>query len=175
MSERADTPPMSVNTSLLSEVQSFVYREAQLIDQGEYERWFDLFTEDAIYWMPLGYGQTEADQYNALFFEDRLLLQVRIERIRHPRAFSQSPPSRCQHVLQSPRIERQVGHADGVAVSTCTPFFYAESHGDDQFWLAGTVHHELVPTGSEDGWQIHRKRIELLNREAALPSIELFI
>lgn len=170
-----ETRTANAEPDLLTKVQTFLYSEAELIDQGDYERWYELFTEDAIYWMPLGYGQTEADQYNALFYEDSLLLKVRIERLRHPRAFSQSPPSRCQHVLQPPRIEQQTEQGEGMVIATCTPFFYAESQADEQFWLAGTAHHELIATGSEETWRIHRKRIELLNREAALPSIQLFL
>lgn len=151
-------------------VTAFLFNEAALIDSGAFDVWFDLFTEDALYWMPLAFGQREDDLHNALFFEDRLLLQVRVERLLKGAAFSQSPPSRCQHVLQHPVVT--AGSADGSSIETQTPFFYMESQGDSQFTLAGTAHHQLVKTG--DGLQIRRKRIELINRDAALPSIQLF-
>ena len=86
------------------DVRSFVYREARLIDQKELDAWYDLFTEDALYWMPLARGQAEADIHTSLFYEDKFLLKVRIERLKNPRAASQQPPSFCQHVLQRPDV-----------------------------------------------------------------------
>ena len=151
-------------------VIAFIYREARLIDERDLDRWFDLFSEDAIYWMPLKRGQREADQHSALFFEDRLLLKVRIERLKHPRAFSQAVPSYCQHVLQAPQIETV---ADSEFVHTQTPFLYLESQGDQQITLGGVAFHQLREADGD--FSIYRKRIELVNREAALPSIQSFL
>ncbi|MFX5578902.1 aromatic-ring-hydroxylating dioxygenase subunit beta, partial [Acinetobacter baumannii] len=30
-----------------------VYQEARLIDEKRFDEWFGLFTDDALYWMPL--------------------------------------------------------------------------------------------------------------------------
>ncbi|HWM76977.1 MAG TPA: aromatic-ring-hydroxylating dioxygenase subunit beta, partial [Methylomirabilota bacterium] len=38
---------------LKQEIESFLYREADLLDERRYEEWLELFTEDAHYWMPL--------------------------------------------------------------------------------------------------------------------------
>ena len=38
---------------VLHEVQDFLYREAELLDERRYEEWLDLFTEDARYFMPM--------------------------------------------------------------------------------------------------------------------------
>ena len=151
-------------------LRALIYREAQLIDEGALDDWYDLFTDDALYWMPLKRGQREEEVHNALFFEDRLMLKVRIERLKDPNAFSQSPPSHCQHVLQRPEIDGF--DADANRFSTRTPFVYVESQLDDQFVLAGVAHHEL--TVIDGTLRIRRKRIELLNRDAALPSIQRF-
>lgn len=153
-----------------ADLRALVYREARLVDEGRLDAWYDLFTDDALYWMPLKRGQREEEVYNALFFEDKLMLKVRIERLKDPNAFSQASPSRCQHVLQRPEIEGFDPDAGNYA--TRTPFVYVESRRDDQIVLAGVAHHELVTAG--DTLRIRRKRIELLNREAALPSIQLF-
>ncbi len=150
-----------------------MYREAELIDTKQFADWYELFTDDALYWMPLAIGQTESDLYNALFFEDKLMLQVRIERLAHPRAFSQTPPSYCQHILQAPALVEQDPAGSSVdRVKVRTPFMYVESQGDAQFFLAGVVWHDLVLI--DDALRIYRKRIDLLNPEAALPSIQLF-
>lgn len=37
---------MSVDRELLTEVEQFLHREAQLLDEGRFHEWLDLFTED---------------------------------------------------------------------------------------------------------------------------------
>lgn len=149
----------------------FVYREARLIDEKRLEEWYELFTEDARYWMPLTRGQPDGETHTSLFYEDRLLLKVRIERLRSPNAFSQQPPSFCQHVLQQPTVEEADVAANRYVVRT--PFVYVESQLDRQLVLAGVSWHHLV---SVDGaLRIRLKKIELLNCDAALPSIQLFL
>ncbi|WP_347614733.1 aromatic-ring-hydroxylating dioxygenase subunit beta, partial [Comamonas thiooxydans] len=76
----------------------FVLDEAALLDEQRWGDWLALFTEDGRYWMPLAHGQTDPRLHASLLYEDRLLLQVRIERLRGTRTFSQQPASRCHHL-----------------------------------------------------------------------------
>ena len=50
-------------------------------------------------------GQPDGENHTSLLYEDKLLLQVRIERLKNPHSFSQHQPSFCQHVLQAPQLE----------------------------------------------------------------------
>ena len=88
-----------------SALARFVYDEARLVDEKRFDEWYDLFTEDAYYWMPLTRGQPDGENHTSLLYEDKLLLQVRIERLKNPHSFSQHQPSFCQHVLQAPQLE----------------------------------------------------------------------
>ena len=151
-------------------VVRFVYEESQLIDEKRFDDWYQLFTDDAHYWMPLTRGQPDGDNYTSLFYEDKLLLRVRIERLKSPRSFSQSPPSYCQHVLQQPLIE----NADEMAQTWIvrTPFIYVETQADEQLVLAGVSRLHLVVV---DGClRIRLKKVELVNCDAAFTSIQLF-
>ena len=38
---------------LKQEIEEFLYREAELLDERRYEEWLDLFTEDTHYFMPM--------------------------------------------------------------------------------------------------------------------------
>ena len=157
-------------TPTAEELVRFVYREARLLDEGRLEAWLDLFTEDGLYWVPLSPGQTDPDLHNSLACEDLLLLRLRVERLRSPRAFSQHPPSRGHHLLQTPEVE-----TEDVAPGTHrlrTPFLYTESQGDTVHQFAATAFHTLVV---QDGrLRLRQKRVDLLNADAALPSIQLF-
>ena len=154
-----------------AELIEFVYREARLIDEKRFAEWYDLFTEDGLYWMPLSRDQPDGRTHTSLFHDDRLLLKVRIERLRNPNSFSQSEPSWCQHVLQAPRIEARIDESQTAILRT--PFLYVETQRDQQQIYAGVAWHHLV---AQDGrLRMRMKQVDLLNRDAALPSIQLFL
>ena len=152
-------------------LMDFVYHEARLLDEKRFDEWYDLLTDDARYWMPLTRGQPNRETFTSLFYEDKLLLRVRIERLRHPNAFSQQQPSFCQHVLQRPALET-ADHQSSHYV-TRTPFVYFESQLDQQLILAGVTYHHLTLIGG--ALRIRMKKIELVNCDAALPSIQLLL
>jgi 3-phenylpropionate/cinnamic acid dioxygenase small subunit len=162
------SPPEGVPAATLAE---FVYREARLLDEKRFDEWFGLFTDDARYWMPLARGQPEGETHTSLLYEDKLLLRVRIERMQHPNAFSQQQPSYCQHVLQQPAVEEASAGTQRYVMRT--PFVYFESQLDRQLLLGGVMFHHLVQAG--DSLRIRLKKVELVNCEAALPSIQLLV
>ena len=38
---------------LMREIEDFFHKEADLLDEREYDQWLDLLTEDVVYWMPM--------------------------------------------------------------------------------------------------------------------------
>ena len=154
----------------LATLTQFVYDEARLLDEKRFEEWYELFTDEGYYWMPLTRGQPDGNDYTSLFYEDKLLLRVRIERLKNPHSFSQHQPSFCQHVLQVPHLE-SADH-DGTGWVMRTPFLYVESQLDTQQLLAGVGWLHLVQL--EGRLRIRLKKVELLNCDTALSSIQLF-
>ncbi len=152
------------------EIARFIYREARLLDEKRWDAWYALFTEDARYWVPLTRDQPDGDTHTSLAYEDTLLLRLRIERLKR-RPPSQHPASWSQHVLQAPEIE----HADERMGTwlTRTAFHYTEARGDEVQMYAGIVLHELV--GNAGALRIRLKRVNLVNCDAALPSVQLFL
>lgn len=153
-----------------ADLVDFVYKEARLIDEKRFEEWYDLFAEEGRYWLPLTRGQKSPITENSLMFEDKLLLKLRIERLSTPHAYSQGQPSFCQHVLQAPAVEDR-GSMTGIAVVR-TPFLYAESKKDDQRIYTGVAWHHVKRVRGQ--LLLVLKKVELLNCDAALPSLELF-
>jgi 3-phenylpropionate/cinnamic acid dioxygenase small subunit len=149
----------------------FVYREARLIDEKRFDEWYDMYAEDCRYWMPLMRGQPQGALHTSLFDEDKLMLKIRIERLRNPQSYSQAQPSWCQHILQAPSIESR--DVESGVVVLRTPFMYIEYQQDQQEIYAGVAWHHLK--GGGDNVVIALKKIELLNCEAALPSLQLFL
>ena len=149
----------------------FVVHESRLLDAKRYEEWNALFTTDAIYWVPLVPDQPDGINHTSHLYEDKLLRDLRIERLKSPRAFSQQPPSRCHHLLQTPTVERFDEAANCFVVRT--EFHYTESQGDELQFYVGTFFHHL---SLQDGaLRMTLKRVNLLNCDAALPAVQLFI
>jgi 3-phenylpropionate/cinnamic acid dioxygenase small subunit len=149
----------------------FVVNEAHLLDTRRYEEWNALFTDDAFYWIPLVPDQEDGLNHTSHLYEDKLLRELRIERLKSPRAFSQQPQSRCHHLLQVPVVERFDADADRFVVRT--GFHYTESQGDElQFYVGTFFHHLSVQDGA---LRMTLKRVNLLNCDAALPAVQLFI
>jgi 3-phenylpropionate/cinnamic acid dioxygenase small subunit len=149
----------------------FVVREARLLDQQQLDTWLDLFSEDGHYWMPVEWGQTDPRLTTSLMYEDKFLLRLRIDRLKSNRTFSQSPKSRCHHVLQAPQVDAR-NDAEGTYV-TWTPMHYVESRGDVQTLYAAWATHHLAVI--DDQIRIRLKRVDLVNCDAALGSIQLFV
>lgn len=160
---------MSTITS--QDLIDFVVREARLLDAKRFDEWNALFSDDGIYWVPLVPDQPDGIHHTSHLYEDKLLRELRIERLKNPRAFSQQPPSRCHHLLQMPTVEAFDSAAGNFVVRS--EFHYTESQGDELQFYVGTMFHHL---GLRDGaLRITLKRVNLLNGDAALPAVQLFI
>ncbi len=121
--------------------------------------------------MPASHEQPDGVNHTSHMYEDKLLRELRIQRLKSPRAFSQQPRSRCHHLLQAPHVETIDAAANRFV--TRTEFHYSEARGDDMLMLVGAAFHHLRV---EDGaLRITLKRVDLLNCDAALPSVQLFI
>ena len=165
--------PASIDAALERELADFVAMEATLLDAGRLDEWLALFADDGRYWVPLqGAAQVDPVGHNSLAYEDRLLLALRIERLKNPRAHSQQPRSRCQHVLQRSVLVDAAGRDRGVH-ELRTPFLYVESRDGEQVLLTGTYRHWLVDV--DGAWKIRLKRVDLLDADRPLPAIQLFI
>lgn len=149
----------------------FVLCEARMIDQQRFEEWLELYTDDAYYWMPLEWGQTDPKLTCSLMYEDKLLLKIRVERLKGNRTFSQKPKSRCHHVLQVPQVDRRDEAANEYV--TWTPMHYVETRFDDQKLYAAWATHTLTVIDGQI--RIKLKRVDLVNCEAAFGNIQLFM
>jgi len=166
---------VTVDAALERELADFVAAEAALLDARRHDEWLALFAEDGHYWVPLqGARQADAVSHHSIAYEDRMLLALRVERLKNPRAHSQHPPSSCQHVLQRSVVEAgETRAAEPGTQALRTPFVYIEARGDTQVMLAGTFRHLL--SRIDGAWKIRQKRVDLLNPERPLPAIQLFI
>ena len=169
----------ALNESELREVERFLYREAALLDDKNWQEWLALYTEDCFYWIPSTVEQTDPVNTVSLFAENRMMMEMRIIRVTHARAWSQEFPTRTSHVVGNVMIDPDNGagtdggidpRADLVIRSS---LHVLEFRKEDQRMFGGTVRHWLRRDGPE--WKIALKRIDLINCDAPMETIQLFL
>ena len=141
------------------------------MDEQQFEQWLALFAPDGRYWMPLEMDQTDPLLHNSLFYDDLVLLRIRVERLKGAKTYSQKPKSRCHHLLQTPVVEA-IDHQAG-RFETWTPFHYLETRLDEQTLFAGWSRHSLVL--QQGALRIRQKRVDLVNPDSAFGNIQLFM
>lgn len=114
------------------ECQSFLTREAGLLDDRELAAWLDLLTEDVTYDMPVrvtreaGSNRSEFSDEAFNYREDRSTLEARVERFQTEYAWSEDPPSRTRRFVSNVRV----GDADGDETPVESYLLVTRSQGD---------------------------------------------
>jgi benzoate/toluate 1,2-dioxygenase beta subunit len=157
-SDRYAVADVSVETQLA--VEKFLYLQAEILDEAEWDDWLALFTEDGHYWMPAREEQKDGEGVPNIFWEDHDIMKMRIRRNTHPHAHSQSPHNRLSHVVSNVIIEKEEANGDIIVRSRfhCAEYFRYQVR---QF--SGKYRHYLRKT--PDGYKIALQRVDLVNRE----------
>lgn len=156
---------MTDDPVFIRRVEEFLFHEARLLDEREFEAWMALFSEDGIYWIPATPGQMDPLGEVSIAYEDRQLIDVRVRRLRHPENYADQPQARTRRVIGNVMLD------DGTNGSTVvrSNFTLVEFQNDEQRLFAGEYIHTLREAG--DGFRIVQKRVNLLNCDAPMGGI----
>jgi dibenzofuran dioxygenase subunit beta len=154
---------MRTDYELLAEIEQFLYREAQLLDDGRFHEWLELFTDDVRYWVPvresvLGGAEITLDENTtalAHFDDDRAMLEQRVKRLDTGVAHSETPPSRTRHLITNVQVERDEDEV--VAHSNFLLFQSRREHQD--FLFLGTREDRLRRVDGD--WKIAGRKVIL--------------
>jgi 3-phenylpropionate/cinnamic acid dioxygenase small subunit len=98
---------------LKEEIEHFLYREAELLDERRYEEWLELFAEDALYFMPMRrnvpHHEPEREFTRAgvdvnWFDEGKETLARRVKQILTGIHWAEEPPSRICHMISNVQV-----------------------------------------------------------------------
>jgi 3-phenylpropionate/cinnamic acid dioxygenase small subunit len=147
-----------IGGALREEVEGFLVREAELLDERRFEEWLSLFSEDAVYEMSMRVTQEEGDEFSKLklFDETVDMLRHRINRLRTRSAWAERPPSRTRHFLTNLRI--QPGERPDEIYVRCH-VLVIRNRGTSVEGDIFTAVREDVLRRVEDGWKIVRRRV----------------
>ena len=149
------------NADLQREVEQFLYRQAEMLDDKQWQPYIDLFADEGVYWMPVQPQQTEWEGSPSIFAEDRLMMEIRKGRITHPNAWSQAPMWETNHLVSHVSLE-SVGESE---IKVRSRFHFMELRRDNVRHFGGRYQHWLLrqPDGS---LRIKLQRVDLFNSQA---------
>lgn len=141
-----------------------IFREARLLDRGEWADWVAMYKEDAVYWVPgwLDEYETTSDpatQVSLIYHDARRGLEERIARIESRKSITALPLPRTVHQISN--LEAAETAPGQIA---CDSVFAV--HVYDARVGKGHVHHgryQHTLTRDGDQWKIARKVITLVN------------
>ncbi len=158
------------------EAEDFLYEEARLLDEREFAAWLDLFTEDAIYWIPI-VEDSDPTRQTSILWDDAQLRQIRVHHLAHERNVAQSPPSRTVHSISN--VQVWPGTVDSEVRVRCNLELHEVRTGNhsqlglgDTRVLAGKCEYLLR---REDRWRIAHKKVVLLDRHLPLINLSFLV
>ena len=89
-----------------ADIEDFLFAEADLLDEWRLPEWLELFTEDAIYYVPSTDVAPDSSPDKNLFYvaDDRFRLSERVKRLMKRTAHAEFPHSRTRHLVSNVRI-----------------------------------------------------------------------
>ena len=111
--------------------------------------------------MPASGEQETGEGQPNIFYEDYHLMSMRIRRVEHPYAHSQTAGHRTSHVVSNVMIQHEDESSGEVLVTS--RFHMVEYRLDDQRYFGGKYTHQLRNSGS--GYKIILQRVDLVNVE----------
>src|ERR1700745_2387192 len=82
-------------------VEQFLYREARLADEGDYDAWEALWTDDALYWVPVEGEGGDPQQQMSVIYDNRKRISTRLKQLRTGKRYAQAPASNLRRLLSN--------------------------------------------------------------------------
>ena len=150
-------------------IEAFLFTEARLLDNKQFDDWFALFTEDAYYWIPLRPEQSQPDEELSIIYDDIDMLRVRVHWLNHPKNHAQAIASRTVHYVSNVLVEDFDDEKKEFRVSSALQV--AEYQKEKQALYSGSCRHVLRSVNDE--LKIAAKRVDLINSQAVLSPISV--
>lgn len=162
----------ATSTITLSDAEQFLYREARLADENEYDAWEALWTDDALYWVPAQANNIDPTKQMSIIFDNRARIATRVRQFHTGKRHAQSPPS---------RLRRMITNIELLAPDENTPedvmvgsnFLIVESRErGTQLW-AGRAEHKLRRVNDEI--RLASKKVMLVDLDKPLYTLAFLV
>lgn len=135
--------------------------EAELLDEGRFEEWLGLLTDDVEYSLPIRLtrerkGGLDYHIGNQVFLDNRETLGLRVARLQTEFAWAEDPPSRTRRFVTNVRVRLT---PDGIAVRSYLLLFRSRKDDPVPEWFSAERRDLLRRT--PEGLRLARRQILL--------------
>ena len=155
---------------LRQEIEDFLYREADLLDERRYDEWLSLLAEDVRYWMPMRRNVKVDDLEREFtreghdiswFDEGKDTLTRRVRQIQTGIHWAEEPVSRISHLISNIQlIEVNPSAGDPTEVSVRCRFLVYRNRVETETDILVGKREDLLRRAGAD-WQIAHRKILL--------------
>ncbi|HET7566907.1 MAG TPA: aromatic-ring-hydroxylating dioxygenase subunit beta [Gaiellaceae bacterium] len=158
-------------------VEAFLYREAELLDEGRLREWLGLLTDDVRYQVPIRTAREQGAEPGPtgiatdMFHldEDFASLELRVERVETGFAWAEDPPSRLRHFVANVRTAAAPERDDELAVRSNVLVWRSRWDRPEHDLLSGERRDVLRLVEGE--WRLARRLVVL--DSTTLPTLNL--
>lgn len=154
-----------IDHDLLAEVSQFLFREARLQDEHEYEAWEKLWCDDGVYWIPANGPGVDPEQEMSIVHDNRSRIALRVKQLLTGKRLSQSPKSSLRRVVSNIEIVQQ--QDDRIEAAANAILFESNMRGDT-IWAS---RNEYTLRRESGELRLARKKVVLVNNDKALFSM----
>jgi benzoate/toluate 1,2-dioxygenase subunit beta len=152
------------------EVEEFLYLEARLADESDYDGWESLWTDDAIYWVPAGRADADPRAQVSVIFDNRSRIATRLNQLRTGKRYAQSPASNMRRLISNVEI---LGRTEAGDTEVGANFLLLESRARGlQLWGGRTTYRVRRV---QDTLRLAYKKVVLVNLDEPLPTLGFLI
>ncbi|WP_331281208.1 MULTISPECIES: benzoate 1,2-dioxygenase small subunit [Halomonas] len=144
------------------DIQAFLYREARLLDEREWDEWLTLYHKKAEFWMPCWDDDDTLtgdpnSEISLIYYPNREGLEDRVYRIKTERSGASTPEPRTTHQITNIEVMKEEGDSLEVRFNWHT-LSHRYKQTDSYF---GVSFYTLDVSG--DSPLITRKKVQLNN------------
>lgn len=177
MEREAAVEPAEVTAGIRRAIKAFLYREARVLDEGDYDSWLEMLAPDIHYWMPIIENRRKSDPAGtyssgrmAYFDDDLNYLKVRVKRLQAQTAWSEDPATRQVHVVTNIEIEPTEVASEFVVRSVLLSY---RNRGERDQGMQFARRTDLLRQ-SDGNWLLARRRILLTQNVLLSRNINTF-
>jgi 3-phenylpropionate/cinnamic acid dioxygenase small subunit len=148
------------------EIETFLYNEAELLDERRYDEWINLIADDIHYYMPMRrnvkYGdwkrENTSDEAEISWFDEgKATLAGRVRQINTGLHWAEEPVSRVCHVVSNVQILDVQG--DEVRVKSRFIVYRNRLQDETDFFVG--KREDVLRRDAETGWKVASRKITL--------------
>ena len=156
----------------MNAIEQFLYREARYADEGEYDAWEALWTDDAIYWIPANGDDTDPTRVMSVLFDNRARIATRVKQLHTGKRHAQNPASRLRRLISNVEVlDADPEHPDDTVVGA--NFLVYESRDRGVTLWAGRCIYRLREVDGE--LRMAYKKVVLVDNDRPLNTLAFLI